>query len=289
MSIAVSALHTYPVKSCAGIAHGAVPFGRSGLAHDRCWVLIDESGIFMTQRTVPRMALIQPRIDAGRLSLEAPGMPSIAVSPPAGDIERPPVPVRIFKADTLGQDEGPTIAEWLSAFLETPCRLLKVHPQASRPASPQHVQAWIEKNQDWMPDFPAVHSFGFADGFPFLVANEASLKSLNEELLRKGASEVPMNRFRPNIVIRGLPAFEEDHLAGLEIGGVLFAFVKPCGRCPIPNIDQKTAVKGEEPGRTLAEIRSFPQGVLFGGYTVTNVSGLGRLQVGDAVTPQYAF
>src|SRR5690606_25349154 len=101
-----------------------------------------------------------------------------------------------------------------------------------------HVNAWLARHKDLAPHFPAQHIFGFADGFPYLVANQASLDALNQRLQAKGLPPVPMNRFRPNIVIQGLPAYEEDYLAGMRVGDTTFAFVKRCARCPIPNIDQ---------------------------------------------------
>jgi uncharacterized protein YcbX len=292
MNVTILSLHSYPVKSCAGIAHTHANIGVAGLALDRQWVVVDGNGRFMTQRTCARLALIQPGLEAERLTLSAPGMPPVHVAKPEHGSATPgipiPVPVRIFCSDTLGADEGDAVAHWLSAFLETPCRLLRLHPNAARMASPQHVDAWRAAHQDWAPGFPAQHSFGFADGFPFLVTNQASLDELNEQMRVKGEPPIPMNRFRPNIVLDGLQAYEEDMLTGLRIGSMRFALVKPCARCPVPNIDQDTAIAAREPGLTLAETRRFSAGVLFGVNAVVDGAGTGagsgaQLSVGERV------
>ncbi|HUH61259.1 MAG TPA: MOSC N-terminal beta barrel domain-containing protein [Candidimonas sp.] len=286
MNVSILSLHSYPVKSCAGIAHTQAGLGVSGLSFDRQWVVVDGNGRFMTQRTCAKLALIQPSLSDGGLTLNAPEMPPLHVGRPEIGVTSIKVPVRIFSSDTLGADEGDLAAHWLGAFLETPCRLLRLHPDAARTASPAHVDAWRAAHRDWVPGFPARHVFGFADGFPFLVTNQASLDELNEQLRAKGQPPVPMNRFRPNIVLQGLPAYEEDMLFGLRIGPLRFAFVKPCGRCPVPNIDQETAITALEPGLTLAENRRFASGVLFGvNAVVAGASQEAQLAVGDNVEP----
>lgn len=288
MSLRILSLHSYPVKSCAGIDHTETAIAMQGLYRDRQWVIVDEHGVFMTQRQHARMALIQPRFLEANLVLSANGMPDMTVPWSTGHRPLPQVNVRIFKQDTLGFDEGDAVAQWLSQFLGLSCRLLRVHPDARRIASALHVDAWREHNTDWAQGFPASHAFGFADGFPFLIANQGSLDELNRRLLAKGQPAVPMNRFRPNIVVQGLDAYEEDYLAGMRTGDLTFAFVKRCARCPIPNIDQATAVSAPEPGITLAEHRQFNEGVLFGVNAV--MSGAGHntlLRVGDAAEPHY--
>lgn len=287
MTITVLSLHSYPVKSCAGLSHRSINLTHAGLAFDREWVVVDQQGVFMTQRKYPRMALIQPALNGTTLSVNAPGMPTLTVHPASG-APSPPVSVRIWSSDTLGQDEGEAAAQWLSEYIGGACRLLRVHPQADRHASPEHVNAWRHKHHDTDPAFPAQHPFGFADGFPFLVANQGSLDELNRQLQAKGEPTVPMNRFRPNIVLQGLDAYEEDYLAGMGIAGMTFAFVKRCARCPIPNIDQATALSAPEPGLTLAAHRRFPEGVLFGVNAVVAGAAAGScLSVGDTAELAY--
>jgi uncharacterized protein YcbX len=288
MSFTIASLHSYPVKSCAGLTHQQATITAGGLEHDRHWVIVDQYGIFQTQRTVPRMALIHPSIDDGVLTLTAPGMPELIVPKPAPDSPRA-VPVRIWSADTLGADEGDDAARWLSEFLGFSCRLLREHPKAARIASPDHVDPWIDLHSDWAQGFPHDHRFGFADGYPFLVTSQSSLDELNRQLLDKRAGPITMNRFRPNIVIDGLDPYDEDHLIGMRINGLTFAFVKACARCPIPNIDPATAVVGIEPGPTLAAHRMFPQGMLFGVNAVMTGALRSRLEVGDAVEPEFSF
>lgn len=286
MTVTVLSLHSYPVKSCAGLTHDEAFITQAGLSFDRNWVIVDQYGIFMTQRTCARMALIQPALDAHNLSLDAPGMPTIKIPLQAPDAPPAKVHVRIWSADTLGYDEGDTAAQWLSQFLSLSCRLLRVHPSATRIASEEYVDAWRSKHQEQTPGFAARHQFAFADGFPFLVTNQGSLDELNGQLQDRGQASVGMNRFRPSIVVQGLDAYEEDYLSGMRIGSLNFAFVKRCARCPIPNIDPATAISADEPGRTLAAHRSFTNGVLFGVNAV--VDGIGtRLKTGDLVEPQF--
>ncbi|NLY26514.1 MAG: MOSC domain-containing protein [Alcaligenaceae bacterium] len=264
MTATLLSLHSYPVKSCAALNHEQVSISQSGLFLDRHWVVVSESGTFLTQRSHPRMALIQPALQQHDLTLSAPGMPPLHV-PWLTDTDTPdPVPVRIWSSNTLGFDEGPEAAHWLSGFLETPCRLLRVHPTAERLASPEHLNAWRVQHGHQAPNLPASHRFGFADGFPFLVAFTASLDQLNHDIAASGHAPVPMNRFRPNLVISGTQAFEEDFLAGLRIGTLTFAFVKACTRCTVPDINQATAERGAEPGLTLAQTRQSHEGTLFG-------------------------
>lgn len=286
MSISIFSLHTYPVKSCAGLDHSRISLSQGGLFLDRQWVIVDGNGVFLTQRQHARMALIQPALHNHDLTLSAPGMPDLLVPWLRGT--GTPVPVRIFAADTLGLDEGDDAANWLSGFLGLGCRLLRVHPQAERLASLKHVQNWRARHADTQPDFPEHHRFGFADGFPFLIANRGSLDELNRRLQAKGLAPVPMNRFRPNIVLQGLDAYEEDYLASVTVGRLTFAQVKRCARCPIPNIDQATAQIAPEPGLTLAEHRQFPEGVLFGvNAVVAGVREDDSLSVGEQVQVEF--
>lgn len=289
MAISILSLHTYPVKSCAGMDHARIHIDQGGLHQDRQWVVVDGQGVFMTQRQHARMALIRPGFDGdGNLTLDAPGMPTAHIPTGAPSRDAAPIDVRIWRSNTLGADEGDEAAAWFSAFLQTPCRLLHVHPKAQRLASPEHVHAWRSRHGDLAPAVPPRHAFGFADGFPFLVANQQSLDALNQRLQAKGLAPVPMDRFRPNIVVQGLDAYEEDYLAGMRTAGMTFAFVKRCARCPIPNIDQATAIQAAEPGITLAEHRQFPEGILFGvNAVVGGAQARASLHIGDLIEPEF--
>lgn len=286
MPVTIHSLYSYPVKSCAGIEHTQASISAAGLPYDRNWVIVDGRGVFMTQRSCARMALIRPALDAGHLHLSAPGMPAMQVPLARSGPAPEAVPVKIWKSDTLGADEGEAVAQWLGRCLGQPCRLLRVHPRAARLASADYVGPWIHKHQDWAPDFPPDHQFAFADGYPFLVIGQASLDDLNHRLAERGQPAVPMNRFRPSIVVQGLEPYEEDYLAGMNVGALRFAFVKRCARCPIPNIDQDTAIAADEPGLTLIRYRSFDEGVLFGVNAVM-AGTAAQIRVGDAVEPEF--
>lgn len=286
MPLTIRSLYSYPVKSCAGISHEQALIHTGGLERDRHWVIVDAQGIFMTQRQVPRMVLIQPALSDEYLTLHAPGMNDFSLA--LTQNEAAPVSVTIWDTPTLGADEGDEAADWLQAFLGVPCRLLRQHPRAERVASLSHVQAWREQHPE--EPIPERHEFAFADGFPFLVTNHASLQELNRHLDAKGVASVEMIRFRPNIVLDGMEAYDEDYLAGFRTGAYTFAFVKPCARCPIPNVDPATGLTAPEPGLTLAEHRLKKQGVLFGVNAVVSPPAAGaRVRVGDAIELDYDF
>lgn len=290
MSARILSLHIYPVKSCAGIDLAESPVDRAGLAHDRRWMLVSADGQFMTQRQWAAMALIGTALTADALRLSAPGMPDLEV-PLDGSALQPGVETVGVWKDTLdARRESEAAAQWCSDFLKTPCRLYKVDAAAARPAKPEWVDKWTAGHPDLADVFGGDHFFGFADGFPLLVANQASLDDLNARLRAKGVAPVPMDRFRPNIVVQGeWEAFEEDHTAMITTGAVSMAFVKPCTRCSIPDIDQRTAVQHDEPGRTLAGYRNLDIGVVFGQNAIVDAPAGARLKVGDGVEIELDF
>lgn len=281
--ISILSLHTYPVKSCGGVTHTQVGISAAGLAHDRQWVVVDAEEGFLTQRRHPRMALVQPALDEAALFLNAPEMPTLRISLRKAGAELPAVPIRIWNSDTLGHDEGDTAAQWFSDYLGRSCRLYRVHREAYRLASPQRIADWLRRRPA-MDGFPTGHAFGFADGFPFLIVGQASLDDLNTKLAARGELPVAMNRFRPNIVLQGLEAYEEDYVSSLRIGAMTFALVKQCARCPMPNVDPITAATGPEPMATLSDYRRFEEGVMFGvNAVVAGVEHGSVLSVGDRV------
>jgi len=287
MSIVIRSLHIYPVKSCAGIDLSESALDERGLSHDRRWMVVDEDGMFLTQRALAAMALIRPALQARELVLEAPGMLPLSVPLPTST--GPLRQVRVWRDEVPALDEGEEAAAWLSAFLGRPCRLVRMAGQARRLAGPDKVAAWQQRHGGMVPALPREHVHGFADGYPFLVAVQASLDDLNGKLAAAGAQPVPMNRFRPNIVLDGLQAYDEDHIAMLSCGDARFALVKPCTRCAIPDIDQLTARQGEEVGRVLAAYRSREAGIVFGQNAVVQAAPGAVLRVGDAVAAQWDF
>lgn len=257
----VDGLYCYPVKSCAGTSLATATVGPRGIVGDRQWMVVDETGQFVTQRELHRMALVSPSLDNGRLELSAPGMPPLTVTPAVRENR---VDVSIWSDRCAAIDEGPSAAEWLSTFLEVRCRLVRFPEDATRQVDPEYAS----------PD----DQVGFADGFSFLLASCASLDDLNRRL----ASPLPMNRFRPNIVVSGGDAFQEDRWKRIRIDGITFGVVKPCARCVITTVDQKTGEAAREPLRTLATFRKVAgRGVMFGQNLIHDQSGV--LHVGAEV------
>ncbi|ARP94750.1 MOSC domain-containing protein [Bordetella genomosp. 13] len=290
MSSRLLSLHIYPVKSCAGIDLTEAVLDRAGLAHDRRWMLVDDEGRFMTQRQWPAMALIRTALDGGVLRLTAPGLEPLEVPLDGSELAESVEQVEVWRDTVPARAEHPRASEWLSRFLGRPCRLVKVDEQARRPARSEWVQRWREKHPDLAEPFEGDHVFGFADGFPLLVVNQASLDDLNARLAAQGHAPVPMNRFRPNIVIEGeWGAYEEDYTAMATVGPARIAFVKPCTRCSVPDVDQDSAVQGDQPGRTLAAYRTLEPGVVFGVNAIVAEQQGVRLRVGDPVELELDF
>lgn len=264
MIATITDLHTYPVKSCRGIRHESVRMERTGLTDDRHWMLVRENGRFVTQRELPRMALIATAVEEGGLTLDAPGRATLRVRRDANAATRG---VTVWKFDGRGIDCGADAAVWVSEFLETPLRMVRFDPDAPRVCSP-----------DWTPGTSAVTEF--SDGFPMLIASRASLADLNSRLPKA----LPMERFRPNIVIDGIGAFDEDRIHELSADGVTIRLVKPCTRCAITTTDQQKGERdGIEPLQTLKEFRFDRElrGVTFGQNAIP-IDGVGQsLRVGQ--------
>jgi len=257
-------LFIYPVKSCRGIALRESRVTVRGLDHDREWMVVDGAGNFLTQRQHPRMALIETRLTAQSLQLAAEGRGSIEV-PLQGARERRSV--RVWRHECGAFDEGDAAARWLGGFLGMPVRLVRFDPAHRRLS-----------NREWAGGLSAENRF--TDGYPLLLVSQESLDELNRRLA--GAGPLPMDRFRPNLVIRGAGAHAEDNLLSLRSDGIELRPVKPCTRCPITTTNQQTAATGAEPLRTLAMYRRDLHlgGVAFGMNTLL-VAGDGEtLRVG---------
>jgi uncharacterized protein YcbX len=151
------------------------------------------------------------------------------------------------------------------------------------------VRPWEEKSQGWRQIGDQLNGFGFADALPFLFTNEASLEELNRLVQQSGEQAVPMDRFRANVVFEGLPAYEEDYVLGLSSEGLSFAFIRACTRCPMPNVNQRTADVGTQPGLALAQSRQFPQGTLFGMQAMLVESNPQMLTIGQTLDVEYSF
>lgn len=276
----LSALALHPIKSCGGIAVRDALLIETGLELDRAWMVVDEHGQKLSQRELPRMALIQPTLRESEMVLRAPGMLALHVRL---DVAEMPTRVQVWRDVVKAYDMGALAAQWFSDFLGRPLRLVRFDPEEQRLADPQWTGALQAE-------------LAFTDGYPLLVCGSASLADLNARLAARGAVPVAMQRFRPNLVLDGLPPFEEDTLRELVVttdeGPVVLRLVKPCVRCAIPNVDPATAEVQLEPGATLAGFRSDPRmdgGITFGMNAVV-VSGFDcALRVGQAVKASYGF
>lgn len=257
----VSALNIYPIKSCGGIVLKEARIGPRGFYKDRAYMLIDPFGYFITQREQPRMALITPTFNEdGVLIVKAPGMQEMPITPTNKGTRHE---VFIWDDTCIAVDQGDAAA-WFSTFLDTACRLVKMPEDYTRPVDSRYA---ISQHDE----------VGFADGFPFLLISAASLNDLNARLKQP----IPMNRFRPNIVVQNTLPYAEDTWRTIRIGNIIFHIVKSCARCPIPTTDQETATRGKEPLKTLATYRHAARGVMFGQNLIHEQEG--SIGVGDAV------
>ncbi|RKS79811.1 hypothetical protein BZB76_1290 [Actinomadura pelletieri DSM 43383] len=261
--VVVTELYTYPVKGCAGVLSTETALTEAGPAHDRTFMVVDEGGVARTQRRDPRLAVVRPEIDEGgrRLTLRAPGVDALRVDVEVGAGRRA---VEMFGTAYQGIDQGDAAARWLTGVLGKPSRLVRVPPEHDR------------VTDGWTPG-----TSGYADSCAVLFVSRASLKALNA---RVEGPAIPMNRFRPNIVVDGWDRpHREDEARRIVIGNGELGFAKLAIRCAVTMVDQHTGVKsGPEPLRTLATYRRASEGgVAFGAKFA--VVRPGKLAVGDEV------
>jgi uncharacterized protein len=254
-------LYVYPIKSCAGISLQSADLCATGLRYDRRWMLVDETGEFMSQRTHPRMALISVRFDLEHLIVTAPDMPELEI--PLQQEDENLIDVRVWDDTNRGALVGEEADRWFGEFLECSCRLVYKPEDDLR-----LVDSLYAAEEDQV---------GFADGFAFLLISEASLEDLNGRL----EEPLTMNRFRPNLVVRGCGPYAEDGWSRVKIGNVPFRVAEPCPRCAITTVDQNTGTPGKEPLRTLATYRKTGLGAVFGCNLIHDA--LGTVRVGDPV------
>lgn len=265
MHARVVELVRYLVKGCAGESLDRAAVGPMGLADDRLFMVVDQHGKFITQRTRPKMAVVTPKLGDGTLTLAAPGTQDLQL-----DIVPDGEQLEILLHTWTGKavDQGPEAAEWFTEFMGEPCRLVRVPPEHQR-RSGGLTEGWV----------------GFADGHALLVTSLSSLDHLNGLILQSGGDSLPMNRFRPNVVIGGWDEpYTEDKVRRMTVGPVEVGYAKYAIRCVVPTVDQATGQKaGHEPTRTLAGYRRAPEGgVTFG--TKFAVVTPGELTVGDPVS-----
>ncbi len=282
----LSELNLYPIKSCAGIALREATITAAGLMsrqiYDREWMVVDPNGVSLTQREYPRLATVTPAIKTDTLELRAPGMMRLEIPlelPDPDDARVLNVRVWYDNAWVIAYDCDDITATWFSKLLGTPCRLVRFH---------SNVQRLADKHWTGGAESPIL----FSDGYPMLVISQASLDDLNEKLAARGRNALPMNRFRPNLVLDGIGAFEEDYAASIQIGDTVLKPVKPCARCIIPSIDQSTGEIGPNPLDILQTYRANPRlnGAITFGTNVMLLAGEGQvLRVGQEADVALAF
>jgi uncharacterized protein len=274
----------YPIKSCAGMAVASATLTDAGLmaegVHDREWMLVNEDGLFLTQREHPRMALVAPRPDtsAGALRVRAPARDDLLL-PLAWNDGAGRRQVRIWDDLVDAADCGDAAAAWFSAVLDVRCRLVRFRPGVVRPTSVK-----------WTGGVPA--QTRFSDGYPLLLIGQASLDDLNARLRAAGRPALAMDRFRPNLVVDGIEAYEEDYVAALSAGAVAIRPVKPCARCPIPAIDPATGIPGPDPLDILQSYRANPRldgGICLGMNCIVGAGAGQSLHVGQELDVDLAF
>lgn len=289
----VSRLFVYPIKSCAGIEIKESLLIETGLEFDRAWMVVDERGDFLSQRELPRMALIRPQLKQYEMVVRAPGMLALHI---ALDTVEQPCRVTVWDDACPAFDMGDIAAQWFTDFLmqDRPAgmppmklRLVRFDPEHKRRSSIKWTRGQTALNQ-------------FSDGYPLLVVSEASLDELNARLGQKGLVGVGIERFRPNVVLAGLQAHDEDRAQTLHLSSTptpfVLSLVKPCARCPIPDIDPETALSDPRVSRVLQSYRQdarVNQAITFGMNAIVqrpdeNAFDL-RIAVGDAVQANLSF
>lgn len=282
----IAGLFVYPVKSCAGVRVEQALLLDTGLEFDRAWMVVDGDGNFLTQRELPRMALIQPQLKTFEMVLRAPGMLALHI---ALDQVEAPARVTIWSDDVAAFDMGPIAAQWFTDFLGVAARLVRFDPDHRRVSNLDETGGIEALNQ-------------FSDAYPLLVISQASLDQFNEKLTAQGFAAVGMERFRPNIVLGDAPGeqplapHDEDRLDLLQIataqGPVRLQPVKPCARCPIPNIDPATALSSHAVGDVLQGYRQDARlkGAVTFGMNAIVLAGIDHLlKVGQPIGASYRF
>lgn len=257
----LSEISVYPVKSCGGSSSSSAELDRFGLVGDRRWLVTDTRGHFLTQRECPNMAMIRVEQHGDALHLSCRGQSLVVSVPPANAAS---CWVQVWEDRVLAQHAGAEADAWLSASLDRDCQLVHMGDDCYRRVDGHYALSG--------------ETVSFADGFPLLLISQASLDDLNSRL----SAPVPMNRFRPNLVVDGCEAFAEDRWRRIRVGAIELEVAKACSRCVMPSIDQHT---GEKNSEVLSVLASYRRGADRQTYFGQNLlySGDGRLNVGDPV------
>jgi uncharacterized protein YcbX len=267
MALQISELNIYPVKGLRGFSVKEADAIEKGFRYDRRWMVTDANGMFLTQRELPKMALIATSLVGESLVItykDSSVMVPLNSDSYSGNKQKVQVWDDVVDARVVGKN----LNEWFSDVLHKEVLFCFQHETYARE---------VEKK------YGAHSMVSFADGYPFLFATEASLELVNQKIAEDDphSKPLPMNRFRPNIVVAGAEPFEEDNWGKISVGDAVFHCLKPCARCPVPTIDQETAVMGKEPTRTLAKFRKKDNKVFFGMNAV--IEKPGKVKVGDVL------
>ena len=256
-----SEIWLYPIKSCKGISVSNAPVDERGIKYDRRWMIVDSFGHYVTQRKKPTLALVCVSLVDGYVFLSAPKMPDIRfpIDKVGPDIQN----VTIWGDKCVAQSVNKKVSEWFSDYLNFKVKLVFLPDNSVRQIDPKYSVGPF--------------STSFTDGFPFLLISQATLDDLNGRLLEK----LPMDRFRPNLVVSCKYAFEEDLWQTIKIGDVVMQVVKPCARCVVTTTNQDTGKRGKEPLTTLAKYRNINGKLMFGQNLIHQNTG--TIQLGDEI------
>lgn len=260
--ITLTQINIYPIKSTRGISLAMGTIDKRGLQFDRRWMIVDAEGVFITQREYPRLALISTALAGDAIAISAPGMPVLQL--PVKRADAVARRVRVWSDIVTAADMGDDAAAWCSRFLGADCRLVFMPDSSVR-----KVDGRYAVNSE--------NHVSFTDGYPFLLISEESLSDLNSRMTKP----VPMNRFRPSLVVAGCCPFAEDDWDIIHIGDVVFHVAKPCARCAITTVDQSAGTTGREPLATLATYRKRKGHVYFGQNLIH--ASEGTIRLGDIV------
>lgn len=280
VQVRIAGLFVHPVKSCARVALDEALLVETGFELDRAWMVVDEDGRFVTQRELPRMALVRPTLKREELVLRAPGM--LALHLEIASVGEP-CRVRVWKDEVAAYDMGDLAAQWFSDHLGRRLHLVRFDPAQRRLS-----------NRQWTGDVEAENAF--SDGYPILVASQAGFDEVNRRLAAAGHAGITMERFRPNLVLEGLDPHGEDHVDELSFdtpeGPVRLRLVKPCSRCSVPDVDPATGTQGHGVADVLAAYRADPRldGAITFGMNAVIVEGIERvLRLGMTGGATYRF
>ncbi len=262
-ALTVQDIFVYPIKSLGGIRLSEALVEERGFRYDRRWMLVDQEGVFISQRKYPRLALLVVSLEDGGLVVSNSQQQSVQVQIPFDLATGPEITVTIWDDQVTAKIVHPDLNSWFSDFLGFSVCLVKMLESSHRKVDPKY----------------AIHaeSVSFADGMPYLLIGQESLNDLNSRLV----DPIPMDRFRPNIVFAGGSAYLEDKLRKIKIGELEFEIVKPCARCVMTTVDQSTGTKGKEPLKTLSTYRTINGKVYFGQNVIALQSG--TIKVGDVL------